>query len=99
MTKVPAGRPKCAKCDQGHKETYRLVVRSHAESATRYLFHGHQNESLQSLLLRLCIQFPNEWARDVVYYFYVDMGGSYYPAEHAFWLRGKNPYCLSHLKN
>ncbi|KAI8150231.1 SNF2 family N-terminal domain-containing protein [Fennellomyces sp. T-0311] len=90
MTKIPAGRPKCSKCDQGHRDTYRLVVRSHAESPTRYLFHGHQNESLQSLLLRLCNQFPNEWEKDVVYYFYIDIGGAYYPAEHAFWLRDKD---------
>lgn len=88
MTVNVAGEPRCARCDRGDKDTFRLVVRSDAESTTRYLFHVHRDENLEHILLRLYKEFPNEWRKDVVYYFYVDMGGSYYPVEHAFWLRG-----------
>lgn len=88
MTVNVAGEPHCTRCDRGDKDTFRLVVRSDAESTTRYLFHVHRDENLEHILLRLYKEFPNEWRKDVVYYFYVDMGGSYYPVEHAFWLRG-----------
>ncbi|KAI7851348.1 SNF2 family N-terminal domain-containing protein [Circinella umbellata] len=65
----------------------------------RYLFHGHRDESLQSLLLRLCEQFPREWFKDVVYYFYIDIGGSYYPAEHSFWLRDKDHVLVTTIED
>lgn len=89
MTVNVAGEPNCARCDRGDKNTIRLVVRSDAESTRRYLFHVHRDENLQHILLRLYKEFPTEWSKDVVYYFYIDMGGSYYPVEHAFWLRGE----------
>ena len=88
MTVNVASEPRCTRCDRGDKDTYRLVVRSDAESTSRYLFHAHRDENLQHILLRLYKEFPNEWDKDVIYYFYIDMGGSYYPVEHAFWLRG-----------
>ncbi|KAI9249143.1 SNF2 family N-terminal domain-containing protein [Phascolomyces articulosus] len=99
MPKIPADRPRCRKCERGYRDTYRLVVRSDPESTMRYLFHGHRDESLQSLLLRLCEQFPKEWFKDIVYYFYIDIGGSYYPVEHSFWLRDKDHLLVTTIED
>ncbi|KAI8374307.1 SNF2 family N-terminal domain-containing protein [Radiomyces spectabilis] len=84
----------CTKCREGCKNTYRLVVRSRVD-APGLLFHAHRDDSLQAILLRLCDQFPREWSRNVVYYFYVDMGGTYYETEDAFWLRDKDQLLVS----
>ncbi|CDS12831.1 hypothetical protein LRAMOSA05015 [Lichtheimia ramosa] len=99
MTVNVAGEPNCARCDRGDKNTIRLVVRSDAESTRRYLFHVHRDENLQHILLRLYKEFPTEWSKDVVYYFYIDMGGSYYPVEHAFWLRDRDQILVTTVED
>lgn len=85
----PDGRNPCSKCEQGYTDIYRLVVRSNAYGGQKYLIHAHRHENLQHILLRVCEQYPSEWTKDTVYYFYLDIGGAYYAVEHAFWLRGK----------
>lgn len=83
------GQPRCAKCARGFTDTYRLIVRNQAESTRRHLFHAHRDDNLQNILIALCQEFPNDWFLETVYFFYIDVGGSYYAVEHAFWLRGE----------
>ncbi|KAI9319999.1 SNF2 family N-terminal domain-containing protein [Dichotomocladium elegans] len=92
-------RPRCRKCDQGQKDSYRLIVRSDAHSNERFLFHAHRDDSLKNILFSLYEQHPTQWARNVVYYFYVDLGGTYYPVEHSFWLRDKDQILVTTVEN
>ncbi|KAG0172402.1 hypothetical protein DFQ30_010538 [Apophysomyces sp. BC1015] len=93
-----SGLPACDRCDQGDKDTYRLLVRAEA-MGPRYLLHAHRDETLQVILLRLCADYPNEWLKQTVYYFYVDLGGLYYSVENAFWLRDKDQVLITTIKD
>ncbi|KAL1935309.1 hypothetical protein VTP01DRAFT_4449 [Rhizomucor pusillus] len=95
----PDGRNPCSKCEQGYTDIYRLVVRSNAYGGQKYLIHAHRHENLQHILLRVCEQYPSEWTKDTVYYFYLDIGGAYYAVEHAFWLRDKDQVLITTVSN
>ncbi|OAD77664.1 hypothetical protein PHYBLDRAFT_185587 [Phycomyces blakesleeanus NRRL 1555(-)] len=84
----------CRKCREGNTDYYRLGVRSEVNSE-HHLFHAHRDDTLQSILIRLCEQYPKEWSKGIVYYFYVDFGGSYYAAEESIWLRDRDQILVS----
>lgn len=80
----------CELCEQGQfLNIYRLSVRSSIESRP-VLVHAHYSESLQTLLARLCDEYPAIWQQNTVYYFYMDMGGVYHHVEDTTWLRDKD---------
>lgn len=78
----------CNKCQQGlFSESYRLCVKQDVDSRS-HLFHVHNDEGFIDILGGLCQAFPDIWKEDVVYYFYVDMGGFYHILESPRWLKG-----------
>ncbi|KAI8647231.1 SNF2 family N-terminal domain-containing protein [Parasitella parasitica] len=40
--------------------------------------------------MRLCDEFPGDWSKGVVYYFYIDLGGLYHHIEEDSWLKDKD---------
>jgi hypothetical protein len=83
------GFPNCEKCLLGEYESsFRILVKNNSDTRP-HLFHVHNNENFQSILLRLCSEFPEEWFKGTVYYFYIDIGGIFHSIEEASWLRGK----------
>ncbi|KAI7867732.1 SNF2 family N-terminal domain-containing protein [Spinellus fusiger] len=79
----------CNKCLQGEYDIHRLGVRCDVNTK-RHLFHTHSTDSLRTILLRLCEEFPDEWSKETVYFFYMDLGGSYYTIDDSSWLRDKD---------
>ncbi|KAI9030695.1 SNF2 family N-terminal domain-containing protein [Phycomyces nitens] len=84
----------CRKCREGNTDYFRLGVRSEVNSE-HHLFHAHRDDTLQTILIRLCDQYPKEWSKGIVYYFYLDFGGSYYAAEESVWLRDRDQILVS----
>ncbi|KAK4514639.1 alpha 1,2 mannosyltransferase [Mucor velutinosus] len=80
----------CPRCRLGEFESsFRISVKnsSHAPS---HIFHVHNNEGFQSIMMRLCDEFPRDWLKGVVYYFYIDLGGLYHHIEDPSWLKDKD---------
>lgn len=89
----------CELCEQGQfLSIYRLSVRSSIESRP-VLIHAHYSESLQTLLARLCDEYPAIWQQNTVYYFYMDMGGVYHHVEDAAWLRDKDQLIVTTIED
>ncbi|KAF1802733.1 SNF2 family N-terminal domain-containing protein [Mucor lusitanicus] len=85
-----AGFEDCPRCQLGEFESsFRISVKnsSHAPS---HIFHVHNNEGFQSIMMRLCDEFPRDWLKGVVYYFYIDLGGLYHHIEDPSWLKDKD---------
>jgi hypothetical protein len=82
------GFPNCEKCLLGEFESsFRILVKNNSDTKP-HLFHVHNNENFQSILLRLCTEFPEEWFKGTIYYFYIDIGGIFHTIEESSWLRG-----------
>lgn len=95
-----AGFEDCLRCQLGEFESsFRISVKnsSHAPS---HIFHVHNNEGFQSIMMRLCDEFPRDWLKGVVYYFYIDLGGLYHHIEDPSWLKGRCDAleCLAGMK-
>ncbi|PHZ12799.1 uncharacterized protein RHIMIDRAFT_237713 [Rhizopus microsporus ATCC 52813] len=89
----------CELCEQGQfLSIYRLSVRPSVESRP-VLIHAHYSESLQTLLARLCDEYPAIWQQNTVYYFYMDMGGVYHHVEDATWLRDKDQLIVTTIED
>ncbi|KAI8980328.1 SNF2 family N-terminal domain-containing protein [Pilobolus umbonatus] len=80
----------CEKCQNGVTDMIRLSVRPEVGMCDRRLFHFHSDEDLETILKRLCQDFPSDWRVETTYYFYLDLGGVYHPVEHESWLRDKD---------
>ncbi|KAG2215044.1 hypothetical protein INT46_008278 [Mucor plumbeus] len=84
------GFDNCPRCRLGEFESsFRISVKnsSHAPS---HIFHVHNNEGFQSIMMRLCDNFPRDWLKGLVYYFYIDLGGLYHHIEDPSWLKDKD---------
>lgn len=87
----------CPRCRLGEFESsFRISVKnsSHAPS---HIFHVHNNEGFQSIMMRLCNEFPRDWLKGVVYYFYIDLGGLYHHIEDPSWLKGRC-HCIQYRR-
>jgi hypothetical protein len=69
-------------------QSFRLCIKPSVDSRS-ILFHAHDDEDFMSILGRLIEIHPELWSNDIVYYFYVDVGGLYHTLESPKWLKGK----------
>ncbi|KAI8972029.1 SNF2 family N-terminal domain-containing protein [Mycotypha africana] len=84
------GYDNCQHCRLGDfPNSFRISVKNNSD-ARSHLFHVHKNESCQSIMIRLCEEYPESWSRGQVYYFYIDVGGHYHHLDDSSWLRDKD---------
>ncbi|KAI7903454.1 SNF2 family N-terminal domain-containing protein [Cokeromyces recurvatus] len=90
VLKTEAPFPNCPKCRLvGSEDIFRITVKNNSDNRS-HLFHVHKDESFQSIILRLCKEFPDDWKRGHIYHFYIDVGGHYHSIEESKWLRDKD---------
>ncbi|CEP08705.1 hypothetical protein [Parasitella parasitica] len=84
------GFENCPRCRLGEFESsFRISVKN-SSIAPSHIFHVHHNEGFQSIMMRLCEDFPQDWLKGTVYYFYIDLGGLYHHIEEPCWLKDKD---------
>lgn len=84
---APAENPRSSASNCATCRSIRLTVKHNVDQKP-ILLHVTKDENFQSILFRLCQDYTAIWKTDIVYYFYIEIGGLYHSIDDPQWLRG-----------